>query len=79
MENVQGKEKNIMAKADIIKFQELLNSDAEFREKLSKAAEVYTGEADERKVFDNLLLPFAQESAYLNASDRENPSICNRQ
>ena len=50
-----------MAKADIIKFQELLNSDSEFREKLSKAAEVYAGGTNGREVFDNLLLPLAQE------------------
>lgn len=60
MKTGQEKEKN-MAKADIIKFQELLNSDAEFREKFIKAAEVHTGETDEKAVFDNLLLPFAQE------------------
>ena len=50
-----------MAKADIIKFQELLNSDAEFREKFIKAAEAHTGEADEKTVFENLLIPFARE------------------
>lgn len=50
-----------MAKADIIKFQELLNSDAEFREKFSKAAEAHAKETDVKAVFDNLMLPFAQE------------------
>ena len=33
-----------MAKADLIKFRELLISDAEFQEKFRKAAEAYNGE-----------------------------------
>ncbi len=49
-----------MAKADLIKFRDLLSSDPEFREKFKKAAEVYSGEQDEKAVFDNLLLPFAE-------------------
>ena len=49
-----------MAKADLIKFRDLLSSDPEFREKFKKAAQVYSGEQDEKAVFDNLLLPFAE-------------------
>lgn len=50
-----------MAKADVLKFRELLFTDAEFREKFRKAAESYTGEKNEQAVFDNLLLPLAEE------------------
>lgn len=50
-----------MSNADLLKFKELLNSDAEFQEKLRKAAEEYTGEQDEKAVFENLLSPLAQE------------------
>ena len=50
-----------MAKTDLLKFGELLNSDAEFQEKFRKAAEAYDGERDEKSVFDNLLLPLAEE------------------
>ena len=50
-----------MAKEDLKKFQELLASDADFQEKFRKAAEAYTGEQDEKSVFDNLLLPLAKE------------------
>ncbi len=50
-----------MAKADIIKFRELLLSDADFQEKLRKAGEAYTGEKDEKSVFDNVLVPVARE------------------
>ncbi len=50
-----------MAKADIIKFMELLISDADFQEELKKAAEAYSSEQSEKAVFDNLLLPFAEK------------------
>lgn len=50
-----------MAREDMIRFQELLNSDAEFRNRFSEAAEAYTGEKDEKSVFEQLLLPFAKE------------------
>ena len=50
-----------MAKADILKFRELLLSDAEFQEKLRKAAEAYKGETDEKAVFDNVVIPVAGE------------------
>ena len=50
-----------MAKADIIKFRELLLTDAEFQEKLRKASETYKGEKDEKAVFDNVLTPLAKE------------------
>ena len=49
-----------MAKSDLVKFRELLNTDAEFQEKLREAAASYTGEPDERAVFDNLLVPLAK-------------------
>ena len=39
----------------------ILISDDEFREKFRKAAENYKGEQDEKAVFDNLLLPLAQD------------------
>ncbi len=51
----------VMAKADIIKFRELLLTDADFQEKLRKAAESYTGEKNEKAVFDNVLTPIARE------------------
>ena len=50
-----------MAKADIIKFRELLLTDTEFQEKLRKASEAYKGEKDEKAVFDNVLTPLAKE------------------
>ena len=50
-----------MAKADILKFRELLLTDADFQEKFKKAAEAYTGEKDEKAVFDNVLVPLARE------------------
>ena len=50
-----------MAKADIIKFRELLLTDAEFQEKLRKAGEAYKGENDDKAVFDNVLIPLAKE------------------
>ena len=45
----------------------ILISDDEFREKFKKAAENYKGEQDEKAVFDNLLLPLAQESELAQA------------
>ena len=59
-----------MAKSDIMKFRELLISDSGFAEKFSKAAEEYTGEQNEKAVFDNLLMPFAEEYG-LSASYEE--------
>lgn len=50
-----------MAKTDIFKFRELVLTDSEFQEKLRKATEAYTGEMDERSVFDNVLTPLAGE------------------
>ncbi len=50
-----------MAKEDLKRFQELLTSDADFQEKFRKAAEAYTGEKDEKSVFDGVLLPLAKE------------------
>lgn len=50
-----------MSNTDLIKFQELLNTDAEFQEKLKNAAEQYTGEADAEQVFENILLPLGKE------------------
>lgn len=50
-----------MAKSDLIKFRELLNTDTDFQDKLRKAAESYTGESDDKAVFDNLLVPLAGE------------------
>lgn len=50
-----------MAKADILKFRELLLKDPEFQEKFRKAAEAYKGEKDEKSVFDNVLTPLARE------------------
>ena len=50
-----------MAKADLIKFRELLNTDTEFQDKLRKAAESYTGEPGDKAVFENLLIPLAKE------------------
>ena len=50
-----------MANSDLTKFRELLNTDAEFQEKLREAAEIYTGEPGDRAVFDNLLVPLAKE------------------
>ena len=57
----QRMEENGMAKADIIKFRELLLSDAELQEKLRKASEAYTGANDEKAVFENVLAPLAGE------------------
>lgn len=59
-----------MAKTDLIKFRELLNSDIGFQEKLKKAAEEYTGDQNEKAVFDNLLMPFAEKYG-LSASYEE--------
>ncbi len=50
-----------MAKTDVIKFRELLLTDPDFQEKLSKAAEAYTGDNDGKAVFDNVLVPLAGE------------------
>ena len=50
-----------MAKADLIRFRELFLSDESFQEKLRKAAEAYTGEKDEKAVFENVLVPVARE------------------
>ena len=50
-----------MAREDMITFREMLFSDADFQEKFRKAAEAYTGEKDPEAVFDNLLIPFAEE------------------
>ena len=51
-----------MAKEDLNKFRELLTSDADFQTKFRIAAEQYTGEKNEKAVFDNLLKPFAEEN-----------------
>ena len=59
-----------MAKADIIKFRELLLNDADFQEKVRKVAEDYKGEKDERAVFENVLIPVAEEYG-LSASYEE--------
>ena len=59
-----------MAKSDLIKFRELLSSDEGFQEKFRKAAESYTGEQNEKAVFDNLLLPLGEEYG-LSASYEE--------
>ncbi len=50
-----------MAKSDLIKFRDLYLSDISFQEKLRNAAEAYTGEKDEKAVFDNVLVPLAGE------------------
>ena len=50
-----------MSKQDIKEFQKLLTSDAEFQKKFRAAAEAFTGEQDEKVIFDNLLLPLAKE------------------
>lgn len=50
-----------MAKADLIKFRDLLASDSEFQEKFRKAAEAYTGPQDEKSVFEKLLQPLGKE------------------
>ncbi len=50
-----------MAKADLIKFRDLIASDPEFQEKFRKAAEAYKGPQDEKSVFENLLQPLGKE------------------
>lgn len=50
-----------MAKADFIKFQELLNSDAEFREKFRTAVGNYTGSPELQEVFEKVILPLGEE------------------
>ena len=50
-----------MQNTDLIKFKDLLTSDAEFREKFKKAAEAYDGPQDEKSVFEKLILPLAEE------------------
>ena len=50
-----------MANNDILKFKELLATDAGFQEKFRKAADSYTGAQDVKSVFDNILLPLGQE------------------
>ncbi len=50
-----------MVKADLIKFRDLLVNDSDFQEELREAAEKYTGEQDEKSVFENLLLPLGQK------------------
>lgn len=43
------------------KFRELLLTDEEFRAKLQKASETYTGDQTEEAVFNNVLVPLAAE------------------
>lgn len=44
------------------KFQELMNSDAVFQDKLHKAAEQYQGDpADAKAIFEGVLLPLGEE------------------
>ena len=50
-----------MAKADMMKFRELMFTDADFQEKLKNAGEAYTGDKSEKAVFDNVLIPLAKE------------------
>ena len=50
-----------MAKADLIKFRDLLVNDPDFQEELRAAAEAYNGEQDEKSVFENLLLPLGKK------------------
>ena len=50
-----------MAKADMMKFRELMFTDADFQEKLKKASKAYTGDKSEKAVFDNVLIPLAKE------------------
>lgn len=50
-----------MANADLIKFRDLLTSDSGFQDKFREAVENYKGPHDEKAVFENLLLPLAQE------------------
>ena len=50
-----------MAKADMMKFRELLFTDAEFQEKLKNASEAYTGDTSEKAVFDSVLIPLAKD------------------
>ena len=50
-----------MSNANLIKFRDLLASDAEFQEKFRKAAEAYDGPKDEKSVFEKLILPLAEE------------------
>ncbi len=46
---------------DLQKLQELLNSDAGFREEFKKAAETYEGDKDMKAVFENLIRPLIKE------------------
>ena len=50
-----------MAKADMMKFREMMFTDADFQEKLKKASEAYTGDKSDEAVFDNVLIPLAKE------------------
>ena len=59
-----------MAKEDLNKFRELLVSDTDFQAMFRKAAEEYTGEQNEKAVFDNLLMPLAEKFG-LSASYEE--------
>ena len=46
----------------IIKFEELMKTDAQVQEKLKTAMENYTGEQTEEAVFNNVLAPVAAEN-----------------
>lgn len=61
---------NNMAGEDLKKFREMLLTDTDFQEKFRKAAESYTGEPEEKAIFDSLLNPLAQEYG-LSASYEE--------
>ena len=45
----------------IRKFEELLRTDETFRKKLQEAEEAYTGEQTEEAIFDQVLVPLAEE------------------
>ncbi len=60
-----------MSKEVFTKFEELLRTDISFQTKLRQAAEQYSGDSgDEKAIFENLLLPVAQEYG-LSASYEE--------
>lgn len=50
-----------MAKEDIRKFHELLNSDSEFQAKVNSAAAEYTGPQDDKEIFEKVIVPVGNE------------------
>lgn len=70
---------------DLQKFEDLIRTDAAFQEKLKAAFQSYTGEKTEAAVFENILVPLANEygihasleefQAYMKADRKEDREL----